>query len=618
VPDLSPIKASFSPKCQKEADLRSFSLGTRIALIVLTGTLATVAAVLFIAYSALVNDFETLLTNQQRYETSRIAANVDQKLQTRINVLAAAANTLTDGSGLYPIQEIARLINRRHRLNAIFPGGVVVLNEQGTAIYESLHVPNRLGTNYADRPHIQRARNTREIMISRPIMGRTTHVPLISFVAPIESDDGDLLGFMLGTLTLGRAGIIPPDILESAKNDETEFNVIDTHNFLYVEGGPPQNGRIQSLPAPGESPLIDAALSGISFGRIQDSSGKELIYATSHLQRVGWLFIRAVPYEWATAPARASFFRFFTASLGIAVLIAIISFVLSRSATAPLDRITRKIEIMIKNPSGASRLSPKGPPEVRNLAQAFNRLMDERDAISKMKGDFVSNVSHELRTPLTSINGALRLIDSGAAGPLPERAREMNKLALRNGQRLQLLISDLLDFSKLSAGKFTVTLQPVSLLPVIQAAVAGNEAMAQEYSVSLTGTCEPDLVVIADEHRLRQVLDNFISNAIKFSPEAGQITLHVERTSQNQARIIVHDEGKGVPEQFAHRLFERFAQAEEGTTRTAGGTGLGLAICRDLITLMRGRIGYFYHEGANFWVELAVAGQEAGGNHEDA
>lgn len=598
--------------------MRSFSLGTRIALIVLTGTLATVAAVLFIAYSALIDDFETLLTNQQRYETNRIAANVDQKLQTRINVLNGAANTLTDGTRLYSRQEIARLINRQEQLNKVFPGGVLVLNEQGTAIYESLYVPGRVGTNYADRPHIQRAKNTRQIIISRPIMGRTTHVPLISFVAPIESDDGDLLGFILGTLTLGKAGIIPPDILKNATIDDTEFNVVDTHNFLYVEGGPPQNGRIQPLPAPGESPLIDAALSGISFGRVKDNQGKELIYATSHLQRVGWLFIRAVPYEWATAPARASFLRFFSASLGIAVLIAIVSFLLSRSATAPLDRITRKIETMIRNPSGASRLSLKGPPEVSNLALAFNRLMDERDAISNMKEHFVSNVSHELRTPLTSINGALRLIDSGAAGPLPERAREMNKLALRNGQRLQLLISDLLDFSKLSAGKFTVTLQPVSLLPVIQAAVAGNEAMAHEYSVSLAGSCEPDLLVIADEHRLRQILDNFISNAIKFSPEGGKITLHVERADKNQARIIVQDEGKGVPEQFAHRLFERFAQAEEGTTRATGGTGLGLAICRDLITLMHGRIGYYYKEGANFWIELAVAGQEAGGNHEDA
>lgn len=598
--------------------MRSFSLGTRIALIVLTGTLATVAAVLFIAYSALIDDFETLLTNQQRYETSRIAANVDQKLQTRINVLNGAANTLTDGTRLYSRQEIARLINRQEQLNKVFPGGVVVLNDQGTAIYESSYVPGRMGTNYADRPHIQRSKNTRQIIISRPIMGRTTHVPLISFVAPIESDDGDLLGFMLGTLTLGKAGIIPPDILENARTDDTEFNVVDTHNFLYVEGGPPQNGRIQPLPAPGESPLIDAALSGISFGRIKDNQGKELIYATSHLQRVGWLFIRAVPYEWATAPARASFLRFFSASLGIAVLIAIISFMLSRSATAPLDRITRKIETMIKNPAGASRLSPKGPPEVSNLALAFNRLMDERDAISNMKEHFVSNVSHELRTPLTSINGALKLIDSGAAGPLPERARDMNRLALRNGERLQLLISDLLDFSKLSAGKFTVTLRPVTLLPVIQAAVAGNKAMADEHSVGLTGTCEPGLTVIADEHRLRQVLDNFISNAIKFSPGNGQITLHAECTDQNRVRIRVQDEGTGVPEQFAHRLFERFSQAEEGTTRSASGTGLGLAICRDLMILMHGRIGYYYNEGARFWIELPITGQQGGAGHENA
>lgn len=585
--------------------MRSFSLGTRLAIIVLAGTLATVSAVLFIAYTALVNDFETMLTNQQRYETSRIAASVDQKLQARVNVLSGAAATLTDGYKLYSNNEIERLINRQKQLRKLFPGGLLVLDDQGTAIVESSYVPNRLGTNYLDRPHIRRAKESRQLTISHPIMGRTRHVPLISFVTPIQSDENDLLGFITGTLTLGKTSLVPLEILTGIQADDAIFKVVDTHNFLYVEGASQSESGIKSLPDPGQDLLIDAALSGISFGRVRNADGKEFIYATSHLQRLGWLFIRAVPYEGATAPAQASFFRFFSVSLGIAALIAAISFVLIRSATAPLDRITRKIENMIHTPSEAARLGLKGPPEVRNLAQAFNRLMDERDAISKMKENFVSNVSHELRTPLTSINGALKLIDSGAAGPLPARAKEMNKLALRNGQRLQLLISDLLDLGKLSAGKFTVTLEQVELFPIIQSSVVGNQVMAGEHTVSLAGTCDPSLTAIADEHRVRQVLDNFISNAIKFSPVGGQISIHAELTNQDAVRITVHDEGAGVPEQFTHRLFDRFAQAEEGPDRSATGTGLGLAICQDLATLMSGRVGYYYNKGANFWIELA-------------
>ncbi|MBW0147816.1 sensor histidine kinase [Marinobacter arenosus] len=590
--------------------MSSLSLGTRIALIILVGTVATVGSVLLIAYGALVDDFETILTKQQLNETRRISAEVDQRLQLKLDVLAESATMLTDGERLHSLEDISEQLERQRLLRSLFPDGILVFDDKATAIAETISVPGRIGTNYADREHFREAMRTRQPVISRPIMGRTTGVPLISFIAPIQTDDDDLLGFLSGTINLGETSIIPADMLSEIANDDARFRVIDTNNFLYIEGGPTADRGIQSLPPPGENPLIDAALSGISFGTTEGPDGQLLIYATSHLQKLGWQFIRAVPFEWATAPAEASFVRFFGISLGIAVLIALISYRLSRYATTPLDRMTRKIENMVRNPSEAARLDNSGPVEVRNLALAFNRLMDERDAIAQMKEHFVSNVSHELRTPLTSINGALRLIQSGAAGDLPERAQQMSTLALRNGERLQLLISDLLDFSKLSAGQMAVSLGQETLHPIIDAAVSGNQAMASDHEVTLTATCDPRHTVIADPHRLRQILDNFVSNAIKFSPARGKVDIRVERSGSESLRITVRDSGEGVPETFMERLFERFAQAETGSTRSTKGTGLGLAICRELIALMDGRIGYYYDQGAHFWIELPVAGQE--------
>ena len=596
--------------------MRSLSLGTRLALIILAGTLITVGSVLLIAYRELVDDFETLLTEQQQQETRRISGEVNRSLQLRLDVLSDAAGILTDGKNLHSLEEIATLIGRHQLLNALFPGGILVLDDQGTAISESSFVPNRLGTNYSDRAHIMQAIVKRTPVISRPVMGRTTGVPLIAFVAPIETDDGDLLGMLSGTINLGQTSIIPDWVLKDAKSNGTIFTVIDSNNFLYIEGGAESGARIQSLPAPGVDPLIDAALSGMSFGRIYNMHGREMIYASSHLQRLGWQIVRAVPYEWATAPANASFLRFFWVSLAIAIVIALTSFALSRSAIIKLDRMTRRIERMVRNPSRAGRLVPDGPREVRSLAEAFNRLMDEQDAIATMKEHFVSNVSHELRTPLTSINGALRLIDSGAAGELPEQARNMASLALRNGERLQLLISDLLDFSKLSSGQMTVSLQPEPLQPIIESAVSGNQAMAGEHGITLSGTCDPDLVLMVDALRLRQILDNFISNAIKFSPDQGRVLVRVEPGTAGRTRIIVQDSGEGVPEDFVAKLFDRFAQAEAGTTRSARGTGLGLAICRELTILMHGRIGYYHDHGAHFWVELPMAGQRTEPDHD--
>ncbi len=589
----------------------SLSLGSRLALIILLGTIATVSSVLFVAYGALVEDFEDILTEQQLYETRRIASEVNQRLQLKLDMLSESASLLSQGKKLVNREEIATQLERQKLLKSLFPDGILVFDHNATAIFENSYTPGRIGTNYADRKHFQQAIETRKPVISRPIIGRTTGVPLLSFLAPIESDEGDLLGLLGGTINLGKTSIVPLAMLEEIANDEATFTIIDSENFLFIEGGVIAQNGITPLPSPGENKLIDAALSGITSGHAVGPDGRQLIYATSHLQRLGWQFVRAVPYKWATAPAKESFSHFVWISLGIALVIALVSYFLTRSALNPLDRMTRKINTMVQAPSKADRLDPGGASEVRNLAIAFNHLMDERDAISTMKDQFVSNVSHELRTPLTSINGALRLIESGATGNLPARAQAMNSLALRNGQRLQLLISDLLDFSKLSAGKMSVTLAPESLLPILESTVFDNQTMADEHNVVLTAHCNTRQKVITDPHRLRQILDNFVSNAIKFSPANGKVRVFVETGTAGSTRIVVQDHGDGVPETFVERLFDRFSQADTGNTKTTAGTGLGLAICRELAALMNGHLGYYYDQGAHFWIELPAVGNEA-------
>lgn len=582
----------------------SLSLGTRLAIIVILGSITTVGAVLAVAYKALVDDFEELLTEQQLVETRRIASEVEQRLELKLDVLSESAAMMTDGNNLHSLTELNYQLNRQSLLRSLFPDGLIVFDAGATAIAENIHVPGRVGTNYSDRNHFRRAIRSRAPTISRPILGRTTGVPLLSFLSPIQSDENDLLGFLGGTVNIGQTSLIPEDMLKRLRDDQDRFKVIDIENFLYIEGGPSPGKRVQPLPEPGEDPLVDAALSGITFGTVTDNSGQQLIYAASHLEDLGWMFVRSVPYERATAPANDSFLNFLWISIAISLVIALLGFFASRSAVRPLDRMTETIEQMAQSPSSGQRLDGKGASETRKLAAAFNQLMAERDAISTMKENFVSNVSHELRTPLTSLNGALRLMASGAAGQLPEKAEEMAQLALRNGNRLHLLISDLLDFSKLTAGQMNVTLPALPLAPVIKAAISGNTALAAEHNLSLSTEGLGEQTVFADEHRLRQVLDNFISNAIKFSPPDQPITISVQPAAPGFTRITVSDRGDGVPEQFENELFERFSQAEVGTSKSIKGTGLGLAICRELAQLMKGRVGYFYDNGANFWIEL--------------
>lgn len=580
------------------------SLGTRLAIIVMLGCFATVGSVIYVAYTALLEDFATNLSAQQANETAHISSLVSQDLELRTNALAQFASILSQDDQLLPEAQLTSLLKKQQKLSELFPHSLTVSNANATLIAENTFVPGRVGTNYADRSHWREAMTTRKPVISRPLIGRTTGIPLMVFIAPIESDNGELLGFVTGTLKMHQSLLIPDSVRNGAIEDAI-FLVIDSGNFLFIEGSP-TGKAIENLPNPGEDLLIDAALSGVSFGEVETNSGETLIYATSHLQRLGWLFIRAVPKSLATAPAQQAFSRFFVLSVSLTLGILLLTYLALRSTTDSLTQMTRRIRSMIRKPESSRRLRQEGAPEVRDLAEAFNQLMDERDATNRLKDNFVSNVSHELRTPLTSMNGALRLLQSGTAGELPDRAKELTVLALRNGERLQRLIGDMLDFSKLSSGKLRVSLQAENVQTLLADTVGDNETMAREFGVKLTAPDIPAISLYTDGHRLRQILDNFVSNAIKFSPKNGLVTLSAKKTDQNTLLITVSDQGKGVPGGFQKKIFDRFSQAETGTTRATSGTGLGLAISRQLAKLLNGSVGYYNDNGAHFWVELPL------------
>lgn len=582
--------------------MKNLSLGNRIVLITIASSVLSAALLLVIAYHQLVGDFEKVLTDRQKLETRSYALQVDQDLQKRLNALGTFAGKLSNGQSLVSLSQIKRSFERQQKLTMLFPTGLVVFDARGVVIAENVQVPGRVGTSYADRRHIQRAIRTHEPAISHPIIGRKTGLPLLSFVYPIEGDNGRLLGLVGGILSLATSGILPHPELA---NDSVLFNVLDTQNFTQVDSLRPGK-PMPDLPPPGEDPLIDAALSGIPSGVVQRPDGERWIYASRHLDRIGWVLLRAVPYTQAIAPARTSFMLYLAISLIALVLIIIVVIALSRAATRPLESMSKRIRRMMKHPSDRIRLRETGPPEVRNLAHAFNQLMAEREALDALKDQFVSTVSHELRTPLTSIGGSLKLLDAGATGPLPPKAGKLVAMALRNSEQLQMLISDLLDFNKAAQGQLVVTPEIVKLASAMEAACRGNRTTAATRGVQLTYKEESDLCVRADPYRLRQILDNYISNAIKFSPQGGCVTVSADTVDDNRVRLTVSDQGEGVPEHFVPRLFQRFSQAESHTDRARAGTGLGLAICRELATLMEGEVGYYFDGGAHFWVEFPL------------
>lgn len=236
------------------------------------------------------------------------------------------------------------------------------------------------------------------------------------------------------------------------------------------------------------------------------------------------------------------------------------------------------------------------------------RDITERKRIERMKSELVSIVSHELRTPLTSISGALGLIVGGALGETAPNMRQMLSIAHQNSLRLGRLVDDLLDMDKLVAGKMTLDLRALAVPAQLQQAIAANQGYAAKHDVTLVLQQAPDVQLVADDDRLQQVLANLISNAVKFSPPGGSVSLGSECRGA-WVRIWVRDQGPGIAPEFHTRIFQKFSQADSSDSRQKDGTGLGLAISKELIEHMHGRIGFDSEpgEGACFWCELPIA-----------
>lgn len=244
-----------------------------------------------------------------------------------------------------------------------------------------------------------------------------------------------------------------------------------------------------------------------------------------------------------------------------------------------------------------------GDGQTRFMANVLD--VSERKEVERMKKEFVSTVSHELRTPLTSIRGSLTLLAVGAMGPLPDQAKKVVTIAERNTIRLIGLINDILDIEKLETGKLDMEITDVSLASVFERSEQAVNTFAATNGITLD--IQPgQFMVHADGDRLVQVLVNLISNAVKFSPKGAAVSVSSQEIPGGFIEVHVTDRGRGIPESFRNRLFQRFQQVEASDSKKKGGTGLGLAICKGIVEQHGGTIGVESEEGkgSTFWFRI--------------
>ncbi|MCB9487866.1 MAG: HAMP domain-containing protein [Deltaproteobacteria bacterium] len=239
--------------------------------------------------------------------------------------------------------------------------------------------------------------------------------------------------------------------------------------------------------------------------------------------------------------------------------------------------------------------------------------VSELRRLETIRRDFVANVSHELRTPVGIIAGSAESLQEGAIEH-PTAAQKFVEAIARNAKRLDQLIADLLDLSRIEAGRQRIEPQVMPVAPAVRKAAEAIERKAADKRQKIVVRCDENLIAQADPKALDQILFNYLDNAVKYTPEGGRIQVSAELLG-DRVRIEVADNGPGIPPKHQPRVFERFYRVDPGRSRDLGGTGLGLAIVKNLAEAMEGQVGVAPVEphGSSFWLILPGAASKLGG-----
>lgn len=258
----------------------------------------------------------------------------------------------------------------------------------------------------------------------------------------------------------------------------------------------------------------------------------------------------------------------------------------------------------------SARVVTRREDELGELSAEFNEMSRRLGELERLKESFLAKITHDLRSPLSAIIGHADLMLMGSRGPMTDKQAESMKVVIQSAREQAELVDNILDITKLEAGKLTFSPSPVPLRPAVQAVLDLLAPKAEEYGVTLDGSGVPEgTEVWADEPALKRLLTNLVSNSLKFTPKSGRVSVEWRTDGPAGDRVVVRDTGIGIPPDKVAGLFTKFVQVEETLhkVRFARGTGLGLVICKEIVEGHGGRIWVEseYERGSAFSFTLA-------------
>ena len=570
-------------------------------------------------------------------------AALNQHIGAYVNDHEHAVQSLAAALTVQPVEGTRRqqLLGQYHD---VYPGFITIFVADRFGIVRQI-VPRRDSESppIGDREYFVRAVQTRQLAISDVILGRLSHVPIVTIAVPLFDAAGGVAGVAGGSLDLSKFEQFVEDF-RSLPN--ARITVLDQHSRVIFTSGQTSFTALQSL-AQDDLVLASAHTSSGAFqyGRKMDNANESARLAASAITApTGWRVFIEQPLIYIRLQSTG----YYAFALGL-MLLAFGGAVLgarafARRVTRPLEEVVGVVRKISAHDSHAEATLTTDPPveiaslledvngmrtrladsyrqleqaliqrerlntELRALTEDLDRKVRERtvelvaatrvaEEANQAKSEFLANMSHEIRTPLNGIIGMTELaLDTG----LSFEQREYLPMVKSSADALLSILNDILDFSKIEMRKLELEQIPFSIRDHLADLLKPLALRAEQKDLEVVCHVLPDVpnVAVGDPGRLRQVLVNLIGNAIKFT-ERGQILVQVEAMSKTADGMLLHyfvsDSGMGIPGDKQQAIFEPFKQADGSTTRRFGGTGLGLTISSTLVELMAGRI----------WVESA-------------